>query len=277
MKRSPNKLFFSVLMSIYQWEKPDNFTRAMKSVWDEQTIKPNEIILVQDGLLTTNLLTIVDEWKAKLVDVLIVVPIETNVGLGAALNIGFQHCTCELVARMDTDDIAQPHRFEKQLKAFSEMDIDVCGSWISEFISDEVIIIAERKVPKCHNDIAQFSKKRSPLNHVTVMFKQSKVKEAGGYQKMISFEDYYLWIRMLQVGAIMYNIQESLVNVRAGYEQLDRRRGFKYAKAEYDFLIKLYTMGFYNPVTLVLNILIRFSIRIAPKKMVEIIYEKLRN
>lgn len=264
-------------MSIYQKEKPDNFDRAMKSIWEEQTIKPDEIVLVQDGLLTANLLTIIDEWKAKLGDVLIVVPIATNVGLGDALNYGFQYCTCELVARMDTDDIAQPHRFEKQLKAFSEMEIDICGCWISEFISDETKIISERKVPQFHKNIAKFSKKRSPLNHVTVMFKKSKVKEAGGYQKMISFEDYYLWIRMLQVGAIMYNIQESLVNVRAGNEQLDRRRGLKYVKAEYDFLIKLYTMGFYNPVTLVLNILIRFSIRMAPKKVVEIIYEKLRN
>ena len=129
---------FSVLISIYFKEKPDFFNRAMLSIYDEQNVKPNEIVLIEDGKLTDELYETISKWRKKLPNVLKVVKLEKNVGLGDALAIGLKECKNELVARMDTDDIALSDRFKKQIKIFKEFPhIDVCSGWISEFENEE--------------------------------------------------------------------------------------------------------------------------------------------
>jgi len=268
---------FSILMSIYHKEKPEYFNRAMQSIWDEQIVKPNEIILVQDGKLTDELYEVIEIWQKKIGDRFKTIPLKQNVGLGDALNIGLQYCSYEIVARMDTDDIAMPNRFEKQLKVFENDDIDICSSLVSEFDNDEKVIVSYRKLPKTHENILKFAKKRNPLNHPAVMYKKSSIKKASGYKKMIWFEDYYLWVRMLMNGARFYNIQEPLVNMRAGYGQLERRSGLKYALNEFKFQKILYKIGFLNKFEFIRNSLIRFIVRVVPKKIVKKIYKILRN
>jgi glycosyltransferase involved in cell wall biosynthesis len=268
---------FSVLMSIYCKENPEYFDRAMHSIWDEQTIQPNEIVLVQDGRLTDELYQSIDRWKEKLRGILKIVSLEENVGLGNALNIGIKKCNNKLIARMDTDDICSKDRFEKQLKVFEDIDIDICSSWVSEFDNDEAKIISYRKLPKNHNDIVNLSKKRSPINHPAVMYKKNIVQNSGGYKKMIWFEDYYLWARMILKGAKFYNIQESLVNMRAGCGQLERRSGLKYAVNEFTLQREFLNLGFINYFEFIRNVFIRYMVRILPKKLVKMIYKKLRN
>jgi len=267
---------FSVLMSIYHKEKAEYFNRAMQSIWDEQTTKLDEIVLVQDGPLTDELYEAIEQWKAKIGKLFKTVPLEKNVGLGDALNIGIKHCSYELIARMDTDDISLPDRFEKQLKVFDNSDIDICSSWVSEFDSSENEIVSYRKVPEKHEEIVSYSKMRNGINHPAVMYKKSVVKNAGGYQKMIWFEDYYLWARMILNGAIFYNIQESLVNMRAGYGQLERRGGFKYAIEEFKFLKKLKEIGFLSTSQFIKSVVIRFIARVLPKSLLKNIYKKIR-
>ncbi len=267
---------FSILISIYHKEKAEYFDRCMQSIWDEQTRKPDEIILVEDGQLTDALYQTIEKWKIKLGNKLKTIALKKNVGLGDALNIGLEHCNNELIARMDTDDIALPDRFEKQLKVFENSDIDICSSWVSEFDNNEKEIISYRKLPKLHQDIINYAKKRNPLNHPAVMYKKSVVQNAGGYRTMIWFEDYYLWARMILTGATFYNIQEPLVNMRAGYGQLERRSGFKYAISELEFQRKLLRLGFINYIEFIRNVTIRFISRIVPKGFVKIIYKMLR-
>ena len=176
---------FSVLMSIYINEKSIYLNRAMQSIWDEQIVKPDEIVLVQDGPLTDELYLTINKWKEKLGSLFILVILKKNVGLGDALNEGMKYCSYELISRMDTDDISLPERFKKQLEIFEEKDIDICSAFISEFQDDEREIISYRKIPEKHNDIVKYSKKRSPINHIPVMFKKSVVIKAGGYMKMM--------------------------------------------------------------------------------------------
>jgi glycosyltransferase involved in cell wall biosynthesis len=197
-------------------------------------------------------------------------------GLGDALNIGLQNCTYELVARMDTDDIAKKDRFAKQLKVFTNNSVDVCSSWVSEFDNDEENITSYRKVPEYHEEIVNFAKKRNPINHPAVMYKKTSVINAGGYQKMMWFEDYYLWCRMILNGAKFYNIQEPLVSMRAGYSQLERRSGFKYVIAEYKFLTELNHLGFLTKTEYYLNLLKRIPVRMMPKVIVKYIYFLIR-
>src|SRR5690554_5001347 len=106
---------FTVLMSVYAKEQPDYFNQAFLSIWDQQTLKPDQIVLVKDGPLTAELDAEIQRWQEKLGKVLSVVELPENVGLGAALNEGLKACKYELVARMDTDDISLPARFEEQV------------------------------------------------------------------------------------------------------------------------------------------------------------------
>lgn len=263
-------------MSIYNKEKAEYFNRAMQSIWDEQSVKPNEIILVQDGKLTDELYISIKQWQDKLGDIFKTIPLEKNVGLGDSLNIGLKVCSYELIARMDTDDICLKDRFEKQLKIFAVSDIDICSSWVSEFDNDENEIISYRKLPELHKDINTYFKMRNAINHPAVMYRKSIVEKANGYQKMTWFEDYYLWSRMILNGAKFYNIQESLVNMRAGYGQLERRGGFKYAIEEVKFLNRLREIGFLSKVQFIKNVLIRFIARLMPKVLLKLIYKKIR-
>ena len=273
---SGNNPQFSVLMSIYHKETLQDFNRAMKSIWDEQTIKPDEIVLVEDGELTDELYKGIRSWKNKLGKSLNIIPLEVNLGLGDALNIGLQKCNYEIIARMDTDDISLPSRFEKQLESFSNNDIDICGTWINEFEDMEGVTEAVRKLPELHQDIVKFLKSRSPMNHVSIMFKKTEILRVGGYQKMMWLEDYYLFVRLIQSGARFYNIQESLVNVRAGAAQLERRRGLKYAFSELRLQRKMLELDFLNLFEFSINVILRFVVRMIPKQASTLIYSIIR-
>jgi len=267
---------FSVLLSVYHKEKAEFLDRSMTSIWDEQTTKPNEIVLVQDGLLTDELNEIIRKWKEKLGETLKVISLEENIGLGNALNIGLKECSYELVARMDTDDISASDRFEKQLKIFENNDIDICSSWVSEFEDTEENIISHRKLPREDDELIEFSKKRNPLNHPAVMYKKSAVQNAGGYKDMPWLEDYYLWVRMIASRAKMYNIQEPLVKMRAGYAQLERRGGFKYALSELKLQKEFLRLHHINYLEFARNVFIRFTSRIVPKYLLKKIYSRIR-
>lgn len=203
----------SVLMSIYKNEKLDYFDNCMKSIWYEQILKPDEIVLVQDGPLNEELYKSIYEWKNKLGDTLKVLPLEKNVGLGNALNIGLKECSNELIARMDTDDICMSNRFKKQIKFFEDNDVDIIGSYCIEIDEDENKENL-RKMPVNHQDIYN-NLFTCPLIHPTVMFKKSIIEKVSGYDKTLTRrQDYDLWFKCAKVGAKFANIDEPLLLYR---------------------------------------------------------------
>lgn len=265
---------FSVLLSIYYKESPIYFRESLNSILS-QTLRPSEIILVEDGLLTEEL----DNEINRYLDLhphLKIIPLSTNQGLGKALNEGLKHCSYDIVARMDTDDIAKPERFEKQLAVFKKHpDIDVVGAWIDEFENDISSVRSVRKLPEHQCDILTFAKRRNPINHPVVMFRKSAVLAAGGYQHFPLFEDYYLWIRMLINGAKFYNIQESLLYFRFSSEMFKRRGGWKYAMNEFRFQWMMRKLHFISILEFIQNVFVRFLTRIVPNFLREIMYKKL--
>lgn len=266
---------FSTLLSVYKNEKPAFLNQALNSIWDNQTLKPAQIVLVKDGLLTPDLDACIEQWSQRLGEVFTVVALPFNVGLGAALNEGLKHCRFDLVARMDTDDISLNNRFERQIPILLENNIDICGTWVSEFNSVHDAVSGYRKLPETHNEIVNYARKRNPFNHPSVCFKKDAVMKCGGYQSMPGFEDYYLWVRMLLNGAKFYNIQEPLVNMRAGNGQLQRRSGWSYAKKEIIFLNSIYKLKFIATHELFLSVLLRVPVRLLPKSFVGLIYRAL--
>jgi len=265
---------FSVLLSIYYKERPDFLRQSLDSLFS-QTLLPTEVVLVKDGPLTKTLDIIIEEYSKRYLQ-LKIVSLSVNQGLGKALNEGLKYCSYDLVARMDTDDIAKPNRFEKQLDVFNNHpEIDIVSSWIDEFEGDTNHILSIRKLPEYHKEIYQFAKKRSPINHPAVIFRKSSVLAAGGYKHFPLFEDYYLWVRMLINGAKFYNIQESLLYFRSSSEMFKRRGGINYALIELKFERELLRIKFIDKSIFIKNILIRFISRLIPNKLRTIIYKHL--
>lgn len=226
------RALFSVAMSVYKNDEPAFFDRALQSITELQTVPPDEIILVADGPLSDGLNTVIGKYLEKY-DFFKVIRLEKNGGLGNALKIAVDNCSHGLIARMDSDDVAVPDRFYTQLKFFKNNPAtDIVGGDITEFTGEETNVVSMRKVPSSNEEIVKFLKKRCPFNHMTVMFKKSAVLSAGGYKDLFWNEDYYLWIRMFENGAVMANTGTTLVNVRTGKDMFKRRGGFKYFKSE---------------------------------------------
>ena len=224
---------FSVAMSVYKNDEPDYFDRSLNSITDSQTIKPTEIIFVVDGPVPDSINTIISKYQKKY-SLIKVIRQEKNQGLGKALRKAIESCSYNLIARMDSDDVSVPMRFEEQLRFFKEHpDIDVLGGDITEFIGDEKNIIAKRTVPCVDSIIKQYLRVRCPFNHMSVMYKKNSVLNAGGYQDWFCNEDYYLWIRMFLKNAKFANTGTVLVNVRTGADMYSRRGGMKYYQSEY--------------------------------------------
>ena len=207
----------SVLMSVYKNDNPDFLKIALESIYEKQTRKPDEIVVVFDGELTPELYTVLDKFKENKEDVVFYYPQEVNQGLGQALRIGSEKCTGDYIFRMDSDDISVPERFEKQLACIeANPDIDVLGTDFAEFDISPVEEKRLRICPEKHNDIIRMGKKRNPMNHVSVCMKRSALKKCGGYETLLLLEDYYLWLKMIASGCKLENMHEALVYVRVG-------------------------------------------------------------
>ena len=266
---------FSVLMSLYIKEKSEYFRQCMESVL-HQTAFPDEIVIVKDGPLTAELESALAEYVAADPNLYTIVPLEKNVGLGLALAEGIQHCRNELVARMDTDDIARPDRFEKQLAIFADdPDLDICGSQIDEFEESPDSIVARRVVPTTDSEIKAYQKRRDAFNHMTVMFKRSAVLKAGNYQPCPLMEDTYLWVRMMLSGAQCANSGEALVCARIGKGMYERRGGWKYFLKYKEGRKKVYETGFISRGDYDYTLIIQFVMALMPRKLRGFVFKKI--
>lgn len=267
---------FSVLMSVYAKEQPLYLRESLNSIF-AQTLLPTEVVLVEDGPLTEELNRVVDEFTKKH-DIIKVIRLQYNQGLGKALSIGCENCSFDYIARMDSDDICFPNRFEKQIGFLEKhSDIDVLGSWTQEFTLNEKgekRYNALKKFPVSVWENVKFALSRCPVEHPAVIIKKSSLIEAGGYKSFYLFEDYYLWARMFVKGFKFSNLPEPLLYFRMSIDSFRRRGGWKYAMSEARALRQFKEIGFLSMGEYIKNILIRFPIRIMPNFIRENIYNR---
>lgn len=271
-----NNKSFSVLISVYKNDNPAYFRTAIESVSIKQTVQPDEVYVYVDGPVPDALANTIKQLEAEILSVNVHWETE-NKGLGRALQYGMEHVSNEIVARMDSDDISVPDRFEKQLYMFDhDKNLSVAGGDIIEFIDTSDNIVGKRLVPTGDTEIRKYMRKRDALNHVTVMFKKSDVLRSGNYQDWFYNEDSYLWVRMMLAGCKFGNIPETLVKVRVGRDMYARRGGWRYFKSELNlqnFRLenKVIGIGLY-----LFNVLVRFVVQVLmPNKIRAFFFQKV--
>lgn len=266
---------YSVLMSVYYKENPEWLRESIESML-KQTIRTNDFVLIEDGKLTKELEDIVLEYERKYPDIFNVVRLEENVGLGPALAKGINICRNEIIARMDSDDISIETRCEKQLKELkTNSNIDIIGTNHAEFIGNKKNIIAYKDFPYEDLEIKKYARRRNPFSHSAVMYKKSKVLEAGNYRKYYLCEDYDLWIRLIEHGATCKNINEILSYVRVSEDLYKRRGGYKYLKSLLRFKKEQYKKGFYSLGDYIISSASHIIVCLMPNFARKIVYEKI--
>jgi glycosyltransferase involved in cell wall biosynthesis len=258
-------LYFSICICVYKKDNEIYFQEALESIVNQSLI-PNEIVLVVDGKIENNLQNIIDNFTKICEDKKVefnVTYLEQNVGHGKARKISIENAKYELIALMDADDICRYNRFEKQIRKFQEDDtLSIVGGQIVEIIHDNKKEVGQRIVPIEDKDIKEYLKKRCPFNQMTVMFKKQDVINVGNYIDFFHNEDYYLWVRMYLAGYKFYNLQDTLVDVRINEEFYNRRGGIKYFLSEFRLQKIMYKNNIINFSRFVINSSIRFILQV---------------
>lgn len=304
----------SVLMSVYKSEKGPLLERALQSVWDDQTRKPDQIVLVVDGPIPAELEQVVQRLQAAFnvqeqqscvnsVDfrhdsanqasmlplaapkvqsstfnvqsskILTVVKLPVNGGLTKALNEGLKHVTSELVARMDSDDIAAPNRFELQERFLEQHpEIDIVGGSMQEF-DDEHECLNVRHYPLTHEEACKYIVKACPLAHPAVMMRKRMFDEGLQYDERYRMsQDIKLWYDAILAGYKMANLSEICLYFRQ-QEDVFRRRSRVKAWNEFKIYMNgifrmhgLFTLAYRYPIA-------RYIFRNLPPSLVKRIYE----
>jgi GT2 family glycosyltransferase len=273
-ERSVGAQPFSLLLSTYGGDDPLFLREAFVSSVQEQTRRPDEVVLVQDGPVPEELAeTIRDLVATSPVPVRHVVMAE-NVGLGPALDEGLEACTHEIVARMDADDVSRPDRFERQLPLV-EAGADIVGSGLFEFGSSVEDVVGRRTPPTDPDEIRRVIRFRDPFNHPTVVYRKSAVLGAGGYTDMALMEDYLLFTRMVDAGARPANLAEPLVYYRVGAGAYARRGGRQLLRSELALQRRFRDLGITSRGEYVRNVVVRGGYRLVPESVRKVAYRRI--
>ncbi len=265
---------FSLLLPVYGGDKPDYLERAFHSSVDEQTLRPDEVVLVQDGPVSAELTATLERLVANSPVPARLIKVHRNLGLANALEKGLDACLHDVVARMDADDISLPERFARQLELI-EQGVDLVGTGMLEFVQEHGAIVARRVPPTNPDDIARYSRFHDPFNHPTVVYRRGAVRRAGGYRDLGLMEDYWLFARMIQTGAKVANIADPLVMYRVSDGAYARRGGWRQLMAELKLQREFRRSRFTSPGQAVRNVVVRGSYRLVPEGIRRRAYRRL--
>jgi glycosyltransferase involved in cell wall biosynthesis len=262
----------AVVMSVYKKEKPEYLDLAMKSIWIDQTLKPTEVIIVEDGMLTTDLYDVLDKWKQEIGNKYICLKNEVNIGLTKSLNICLKKVTSKYVARMDSDDICLPFRFEKQYNYLEKnKDIGILGCNIQE-IDEDNVYTKLRYYPLQPNEIIEYIPKATPLQHSAVMMRNEIFDNGLKYnENYIMTQDLALWFDAIENGVNIANLPEILLLFRITKDTFSRRNK---SKAIHEF--KIYMKGIYRLNGFSLKYIYpisRLIMRFLPSSFIKFIYD----
>ena len=261
----------SLLLPVWAGDRPDFLADAFRSSVQDQTRRPDHVVIVRDGPVSPELAARIAELAASSPVPVDVVELERNVGLGPALDAGLVACRHDVVARMDADDISLPHRFAVQMPII-ESGFDLVGSGLIEFDADADDVVGTRTPPTDPADILARSRFADPFNHPTVVYRRELVQAVGGYTDFALMEDYLLWAKMIVAGARVANVAEPLVRYRVGAGAYARRGGLAQLRAELAVQRRFRRLGFTTRAQFVRNVAVRGGYRLVPERIRRMAY-----
>lgn len=222
-----NPIYLSVVLSTYNEEK--YIAKAIQSILN-QTYPYFELIIVNDGS-TDRTLQIIESFN----DPRIIIINKFNSGLPDSLNEGIKLARYDWIARMDGDDIAEPTRFEMQVKYISGKVGVIGGQFVSIDENDNVYPDSHSAKP------LEYSKCKlwllfgmSPLAHPTVLIRKSCLQQYGGYDSNFrAAQDVELWCRLAPDVKII-NVPECVLKYRQHSNNITNKH--KELQREFTFL-----------------------------------------
>lgn len=259
-------------MSTYSQMKAEYLRQSFDSIWTKQTLRPDQIVLVEDGPIGAEQERLVEEWKKLLGEILVVCKCHENQGLTKALNKGLQYVTSDLIARVDCDDVSAPDRFQLQHDFLEQHpEIDILGGAMQEF-SDTNPCIYVRQYPQTNEQVRKYILKASPLSHPSVMMRTRIFRNGLKYdERYPTSQDIALWYDALLAGYKISNLTDIILYFRRS-DSVMKRRAKKKAKNEFLIYVNgiyrmkgLFTFAYIYPLT-------RLFIRLLPIRLISWFY-----
>ena len=262
---------FSLLFPVYHRDDPDHVRRALVSTVDEQTLAPDDVVIVVDGPIPEPLDEVLGQWQAEARVPVRIIRLPENVGLGRALRVGLDACRHDVIARMDADDVSRPGRFAAELPLIAA-GADVVGSALQEFEGEDSEPGLVRTPPLDNIDILRAARFYQPVNHPTVVYRRRAVLRAGGYQDLPGLEDYWLFARMIMSGSRFANVATPELLYRVGAGAYARRGGSSMFSSEIELQRRFRRIGFTTSGQAARNLLIRGGYRLIPEGVRRLLY-----
>lgn len=268
----------AILMSVYKSDSPENLIYAINSIV-EQTYKNWNLFLCIDGPIPNDLNFVLEDCisKSKKITTL---DNKVNLGLARSLNRLIDESIAnaesyEYFFRMDSDDICEPYRIEKQISYMEKnKEVDVSGTYCREFGASFAI---DKKLPTTHNEIKSLSFSKCPLVHPTVVFRRRLLSQGNRYPVNTHFtEDMAFWIELLEKGYKFGNLNEYLLHYRLEEATLRRRMGLK--KGWSEFILRINYLKRSNNYNLLdyAKVSSRLLFHVLPEPILKILYKRLR-
>jgi glycosyltransferase involved in cell wall biosynthesis len=193
----------TVLMPVYN--AAAYLKDALQSIL-EQTFTRFELLIIDDGS-TDQTLSLIASFTDPRIRV---VRNEKNLGISATLNKGLEAARCDLVARMDADDISYPQRLQQQFDYLAKHpDVAMVSSWARVVDEEGMELHTESFRPEYYYFNMTFT---CWIYHPTVMYRRNHVLSAGGYSVPYS-EDFELFWQLMRRYKI-YTIPRVLLDYR---------------------------------------------------------------
>ena len=209
----------TVLMPVYNAER--FLHEAINSILD-QSFKPFEFLIIDDGS-TDGSAEIVESFRDPRIRF---IRNTHNMGITKTLNKGIALASCELIARMDADDISHPQRLQKQFGYMKRNpNCAMLSTWARVITEDKRFVRLERYRSNFYYYNLTFE---CWIYHPTIMFRKSEAEHIGMYGMLYS-EDYDFFWKMSTRFRIA-NLAEPLLDYRLSSTSLNT----VLKKTEYD-------------------------------------------
>lgn len=219
----------SVVMSCYNGEL--FLKQTIESIL-AQTYSNFEFIIWDDGS-TDRSKEIIDSFN----DARIRYFYHENTGLGMALHLACEQVKGEYIARIDSDDIAYPKRFKREVDFLESHPDYVLVSSAVDYIDEEGNTLG-RSLPCTIDRVLRGAIYRgNKIVHPMVMFRREAYVKTGGYSGVYYYEDILLWSRMANFGKF-HNIPSPLGQYRLLKKSLSRSEN-KYRPILFEFIKKM--------------------------------------